>query len=431
LDGHPVRITLQDDLRRSRLTVFFRLLLALPHMVWFFGWTALIQYAALLAWLWSLVTGRVPDFLHRFLASWIRYGFHVGAYIHLAANPFPGFIGRSGYPVDLVLPLRPERQRRLGIFFRFLLALPAILIAAALAGFAHGGILFSFFLFNGGLAWAVAVLGWFAAVALGRMPAGLRDAGVYGLGYAAQAFAYAFLVTGRYPNSDPEALGPVWTLPPHEVRLELADDGRRSRLTVLFRLLLTLPHFVWLTLWSAFALLAAVANWFVTLVRGRPAGPLHRFLSAFIRYVVQVLAFLFLVANPFPGFTGAGGYPLEVTLPPPERQNRWKTGFRGLLVFPAFFVAGAYASALYVCGILGWFYALVRGRAPTGMRNLGAVSLRYLAQTYAYLYLVGERYPYASPALRPPPPPPEPAPDPEPEPEPEPEPAPPPDEEAA
>ena len=404
---------LTDDLRRSRLTVFFRFLLALPHIVWFFGWTGLIQYAAVLAWLWSLVTGRVPDFLHRFLASWIRYGFHVGAYLHLAANPFPGFIGRSGYPVDLVLPLQPEKQRRLGIFFRFFLAIPAIVVAAALAGFAQGGVLFSFFMFGGGLAGSVALLGWFAALALGRMPAGLRDAGVYGLGYGAQAFAYLFLVTGRYPRSDPHALGPVWTLPPHAVQLELADDGRRSRLTVLFRFLLSLPHFVWLVIWAALALLALIANWFVALVRGRPAGPLHRFLSAFIRYTTQVLAFLFLVTNPFPGFTGAAGYPLEVTLPPPERQSRWRTLLRGFLAFPAFLVAGAYTSALYAVGFLGWFYALVRGRMPPGLRDLGAVSLRYLAQTYAYTYLVTDRYPYASPALHPPPPPPEPEPEPD------------------
>ena len=31
---HPVRLVLADDLRRSRLTVCFRLLLALPHFVW-------------------------------------------------------------------------------------------------------------------------------------------------------------------------------------------------------------------------------------------------------------------------------------------------------------------------------------------------------------------------------------------------------------
>lgn len=419
MSDHPVRVVLRDDsLRRSRLTVFFRLLLALPHIVWFLGWTSLVQYAALLAWLWGIVAGRLPDFLHRFLASWVRYGFHLGAYLHLVADPFPPFIGRSGYTVDLTLPLRPERQRRLTILFRFLLALPAILLSAALAGFAHGGVLFTWIAFGGGLAGAAAFLGWFAALARASMPNGLRDAGAFGLGYGAQVFAYLFLVTERYPRSDPDLLGPAWSLPPHVVRLELDDDGRRSRLTVLFRLLLTLPHFVWLALWAVPALVALVVNWLVTLVRGTPAALLHRFLTAFVRYSTQVLSFLFLVTNPFPGFTGGPGYPLEITLPPPARQSRWTTLLRGLLALPAFVVAGAYSSVLYVVGFLGWFVALVRGRMPAGMGNAGAVSVRYLAQTYAYLFLLTDAYPYASPALREPEPAPEPAATPEPEGEP-------------
>lgn len=404
MSDHPVRIVFRDDdLRRSRLTVFFRLLLALPHLVWFWLWAFAVQYSAPLAWLWALVAGRLPEFLHRFYASWVRYGFHVGAYLHLVGNPFPGFVGRSGYPVDLVLPLKPERQHRLSILFRLLLALPAILLLAVLAGLSHGGVLFTWLFVGGGLAGAAAFLGWFAALALGRLPNGLRDAGAYGLGYGAQAFAYVFLVTGRYPRSGPELLGPAWSLPPHGVRLELADDGRRSRVTVLFRLLLTLPHLVWVTLWSAPALVAVLVNWIVLLARGRPAAPLHRFLTAFVRYSTHVLSFLFVVTNPFPGFTGAAGYPLDVTLPPPLPQRRWKTLLRLFLALPAFVVAGAYSYVLYVVGLLGWFAALATGRMPGGIRDLGGVSVRYLAQTYAYLYLLTEQYPYASPALREPP----------------------------
>lgn len=34
----------------------------------------------------------------------------------------------------------------------------------------------------------------------------------------------------------------------HAVTLVVTDDLRRSRLTVFFRLLLGIPHFIWLTL---------------------------------------------------------------------------------------------------------------------------------------------------------------------------------------
>ena len=34
----PIRLIVTDDLQRSRLTVFFRLLLALPHLFWLYLW---------------------------------------------------------------------------------------------------------------------------------------------------------------------------------------------------------------------------------------------------------------------------------------------------------------------------------------------------------------------------------------------------------
>ncbi len=34
------------------------------------------------------------------------------------------------------------------------------------------------------------------------------------------------------------------------------------------------------------------------------------------------------------------------------------------------------------------------------MRNLGVACLRYSAQTYAYVFLLTSRYPYAAPVLR-------------------------------
>jgi hypothetical protein len=233
-----------------------------------------------------------------------------------------------------------------------------------------------------------------------RVPSGLRDLAAYGIGYTAQAYAYTLLLTDRYPNADPESLGREWPLPPHPVRLELADDGRRSRLTTAFRLLLTLPHLVWLALWTVAAFLAAIANGVVALVRGRSAAPLHRFLAAYVRYTAHVTAFACLVANPFPGFAGTPGYPVEVSIGSAERQNRWITLFRTFLVLPALLLAGALTGVLVVIAFLGWFAALATGRMPSGLRNLGAVAVRYLAQTNAYWFVVTDAYPYAGPGVR-------------------------------
>jgi hypothetical protein len=387
VEPHPIRLVVEDDLRRSRLTVFFRLLISLPHLVWLALWSVPALLAVPVSWVAALVLGRVPAPLHRFLAAYVRYATHVTAYLFLAANPFPGFVGTAGaYPVDVEIA-DPVRQSRWSILFRLFLALPALLLTSTLTG--SGGRL--------GARGTAAFLGWFASLVRGRMPSGLRGLLVYSLRYVAQTYGYLFLLTSRYPDADPAE--PALERPlDHPVQLRVHDDLVRSRLTVLFRLLLFLPHAVWLLLWGIVAFLAMIANWFVTFARGRPAERLHRFLAAYLRYSTHVSSFLYLVANPFPGFTGrTGSYPVELEVDPPGRQSRWVTGFRLLLVLPAVLVLAALSAALAVAAFLGWFYSLVLGRMSPGLRNLGAYVLRYSAQVYAYVFLLTARYPHSAP----------------------------------
>jgi uncharacterized protein DUF4389 len=387
MDAHPVRITVHDDLRRSRLTVFFRLLLAIPHLVWLVLWSVAALVAGVVNWFAVLITGRTPRPLHRFLAAYIRYSTQVGAFIGLAANPFPGFVGDPRYPVSIEIA-EPQAQRRLVTLFKLVLIVPAAVIAGIL-----GGDTLSW----GGLAGAASFLAWFAALVKGRMPSGLRDVLVWALGYSAQLSAYFFSLTDRYPTSDPNehVRNPA---PERSVRLELDDDGRRSRLTVFFRLLLAIPHLVWLYLWGVVVSVAAVVGWIAALVLGRLPAPLHRFSAVYVSYAAQVYAYIFLIANPFPGFVGAR-FPLRIVIDPPAPQNRLVTLFRLLLALPAFLIAGALAYLLYVIAFLGWFAALATGRMPIGMRSAGAAAIRYMAQTYSYTLLLTAQYPHSSPAL--------------------------------
>ena len=184
---------------------------------------------------------------------------------------------------------------------------------------------------------------------------------------------------------------------PVHTRLEYHE--RASRLTTFFRIFLAVPHIVWLVGWSVLAALAALAQWFVTLVRGRPATPLFRFIAAYLRYQTHLGAYVWLIANPFPGFVGARGYPIDLEIDGAERQSRWVTGFRFLLAVPALFVNGALSGVLFLAGIGAWFAALAIGRIPHGLRNAGAHALRYNAQTYGYLLLLTDRYPFSGPPV--------------------------------
>lgn len=410
----PIRLVVHgDELGRSRLTTFFRLLLALPVLVWLFLRGIAAFVVGFVNWLAVLIQGEVPDSLHDFVAGYVRYAAQVSAYVFLAADPYPWFRVQADYPVDVEID-PPTRQSRWTGFFRLLLALPALLLAASLGGGLGGGSssssgstqggeeywAASWGLSAGGVASVGAILAWFFIVALGRAPRGVRDLVRYAIGYSAQALGYLLLLSGRYPTSDPALAEPYSELPRHPVRMVVADDLERSRLTVLFRLLLAIPHFVWFALWSIAVVFAALAAWLVALATGRVPAGLHGFLAAYVRYAVHLQAYVFVVGRRFPGFTGRPGYGIDLELDPPQPQRRLVTLFRLLLALPALLLAGALWGALFVAGFLGWWYALVRGRMPEGLRNLGAISIRYGEQTSAYLLLLTDRYPYAAPVLQ-------------------------------
>ena len=125
-DTHPIGLIVTDDLQRNRLTVFFRLLLAIPHFIVVILWGVLTELIVLVAWFAALFTGQVPDGLHNFIASWLRYATRVTAYVFLLADPFPQFGAGGSYPVDVRIdPAAP--QSRLTVFFRIFLAIPALL----------------------------------------------------------------------------------------------------------------------------------------------------------------------------------------------------------------------------------------------------------------------------------------------------------------
>ena len=392
---HPVRLVVTDDLRRSRLTVFFRLLLAIPHYFWIGLIGVVVALLVFVNWFILLFVARTPKGIHDFLAGYIRYTTQLEAYILLAANPYPAFwpLGEGDYPVTLEID-PPAQQNRWKTFFRLFLAIPAFLVSGTLLA---GGVRFGGYAL--GPAFMVAFLLWWVALFLGRSPRGLRDLIAFCVGYSAQLAAYLFLVTDRYPYSGPTRFVPPRDgEEPHPVRVGVTDDLRRSRLLTFFRLPLSIPHIVWFVLWTIPATVAAVLNWLCAAVIGRSPRPFHRFLSRYVRYSTHLWAFLFLIGNPFPGFTGKPGtYPIEVELPPSEQQKRLVTLFRGLLAIPALFVLGGLWAALFTAGLLGWFLALFLGRMPDGLRNLGAYVLRYGAQAGAYFYVLTERYPDAGP----------------------------------
>jgi 2-(1,2-epoxy-1,2-dihydrophenyl)acetyl-CoA isomerase len=182
--AHPIHLVVTDDLKRWRLTVALRWLLALPHLFVLTAWTYIAFPVTVVNWFIALVRGRPSDGVHAWTTRFIRYQAHVYAYLYLVADPYPSFRGWPGhYPIDLAIA-PPAPQARWKTLLRIVLVIPAYVFATVL-----GYVLF-----------LVAFLGGFYAVATGRYPKGFRDLSAYCLRFQAQTFGYLLLVTDRYPT---------------------------------------------------------------------------------------------------------------------------------------------------------------------------------------------------------------------------------------
>lgn len=183
--AYPVSFVADYVEPRNRLTAFFRLILAIPIMIWLALYGIVAQIAVIVAWFVLVVTARFPEGLYRFIAGFVEVEVQATAYTVLLAEPYPPFMpgSKPDYPVrmDFAGPL-PEYSR-LKAFFRFLLAIP-ILIVRYVAQL---------------LLEITAVAAWVVSIVLGRLPRGLFDPMVLANSYIARSDTYLFLLTETYP----------------------------------------------------------------------------------------------------------------------------------------------------------------------------------------------------------------------------------------
>ena len=184
-NNYPVTFEMDYVPERSRLTTFFRWILAIPHFIMLYVYTIVFFVVLVIAWFALLFTARWPEGLYRFAGNYLRYATRVAGYIYLGVDQYPPFSGSEDvdYPVRVTIAPAQASYSRLKVFFRGIYAILAIVIRYAL------GIVIGF----------VSFLSWFAIVITGRQPAGLQSALNFALAYTTKADALLFLVTETYP----------------------------------------------------------------------------------------------------------------------------------------------------------------------------------------------------------------------------------------
>lgn len=170
----------------------------------------------------------------------------------------------------------------------------------------------------------------------------------------------------------------------------------RNRLTAFFRLILAIPLMIWLLLYGIVAELAIVVAWFAIVFTGRYPAGLYGFVADFTRFETRVLAYTYLLADPYPSFGGSDdpAYPVRMRFAGPlEQYSRLKTLFRIILAIPIMILRYVMALMLEIGAVAAWFVILITGKMPRGLFDLMVLANSYTARSDSYIYLLTETYP--------------------------------------
>lgn len=204
--SYPVTVAVQPLLTgRNRLTTFFRLILAIPHVILVggagFGGSSASQgdgttttgsesgllgavagVLAIVSWFTIVFTGRQPAGIRSFIAFYLRWRARAISYLMLLQDAYPPF-GDAPYPAELEIADPPVPRNRLSVAFRLILAIPHIFVLAFVL-----------------LAWGlVTVVVWFTILITGVHPENLYNFGVGALRWRLRVEAYLLLMVDEYP----------------------------------------------------------------------------------------------------------------------------------------------------------------------------------------------------------------------------------------
>ena len=200
---------------------------------------------------------------------------------------------------------------------------------------------------------------------------------------------------------------------PVTVHVEPAP-ANRNRLTTAFRLILAIPHLILVGgagfgvsysgdtetsagaeggLLGAVVLILAIVSWFTILASGRHIAEIRQFTSFYMRWRTRALAYLMLLADPYPPF-GDVPYPASISIDEPRQpRNRVSVAFRLFLAIPHFVALVFVMLAWYVTTAVAWVMILVTGRYPSSLYGFSVGVLRWRLRVDAYLLLLVDDYP--------------------------------------
>ncbi len=180
---YPVRFDVEYPDRLSRLLIFVKWLLAIPHFIVLYL-LGIVQFLiTFAAWFIILFTGQYPRGMFNIVVGVMRWTANLNAYLMLLRDEYPPFSWEEGkYPLTFQVD-HPERLSRLLIFVKWLFIIPNFIVFYLVA-----------------IAYLVTlVIAWFAILFTGRYPEGLFRFAVGVFRWSMRINVYLYLLRDEYP----------------------------------------------------------------------------------------------------------------------------------------------------------------------------------------------------------------------------------------
>jgi uncharacterized protein DUF4389 len=185
VEDPAVELIAAGPANQRRVTVAFRLILVIPHILALFFLGVAGAVVVFLGWWAALCTGRLPAFAVGYLSGLARWSARASGYAYLLTDVYPPFTldDDPAYPVVLAIP-GPQRLNRLAVLFRFIMSSWAFLVVTVAGSGANS---------------IVAVIAWAMTLITGKMPTSLHLALTALLRYQTRYYCYLGLLTPTYP----------------------------------------------------------------------------------------------------------------------------------------------------------------------------------------------------------------------------------------
>jgi Domain of unknown function (DUF4389) len=201
IDVLPARTT------RDRLTVAFRIILAIPHLLLVGGigmgfalqtsrggssgssfgsetglLGAVAYILAIVTWFAIVIGGRNIPAIRQYTVFYLRWRVRALAYLMLLQDAYPPF-GDDAYPASLTFVEPEGPRRRLSVGFRLILIIPQLIVVGLLTV----------------AWWLTSFVAWLAILFTGDYPEGLYQFSVGVLRWFIRVEAYLLLLVDEYP----------------------------------------------------------------------------------------------------------------------------------------------------------------------------------------------------------------------------------------